>query len=89
MTNLPTMTSLSDAKARLSELVRAARLRGEETIITVDGEPAARVVPLPGHPRRLVQAELATFRALLRAILEADRSGDAFDAVELIRDGRR
>lgn len=42
--------SLSDAKARLSEVVRSVRTRGEEAVITVDGEPAVRLVPV--HPPR-------------------------------------
>ena len=50
--------SLSEAKARLSELVRAARARGEDTVITVDGEPAARLVPVETAPRSLTAAEL-------------------------------
>lgn len=38
--------SLRDAKARLSALVQAAE-NGEETIVTKNGRPAAKIVPIP------------------------------------------
>jgi prevent-host-death family protein len=81
--------SLSEAKARLSAVVRAARLRGEETVVTVDGEPAARIVPVPDWRRPLTEAEVATFRILADTILAIDRIEEPFDAVELLRDGQR
>lgn len=86
---MSTTVSLSDAKARLSEVVRGARNHGEETIITVDGEPAARIVPMPSSPRPLSEAEVATFRVLLGGICRLERSTGAFDAVALIAEGRR
>lgn len=81
--------SLSQAKARLSEIVRAARLRGEETIVTVDGEPAARIVPVPDWRHPLTEAEMATFRVLMNTILRLERASEEFDAVELVAEGRR
>jgi prevent-host-death family protein len=81
--------SLSDAKAHLSDVVRRVRARGEEAVITVDGEPAARIVPIRRAPRELSPAEVATFRALLAAVRRIARPESDFDAVELIRDGRR
>ena len=84
MTRIP----LSDAKARLSEVVRNVRLRGEEVVVTVDGEPAARIVPVEVTPRDLTPSELATERVILESIRRLARS-DPFDAVELVREGRR
>ena len=86
---MTTAISLSDAKARLSEVVREVRARGEETIITVNGQPAVRIVPLPDRPRRLTDSEVATFRVLVRSLLEAERVSGDFDAVELVAEGRR
>ena len=48
---------LSDAKARLSEVVRTVRRTGEEAIITVDGKPAVRVVPVRRDPVALTGEE--------------------------------
>ncbi len=43
--------NIADAKARLPELVERAA-RGEEIVIARNGEPRARLVPLPpGKPR--------------------------------------
>jgi prevent-host-death family protein len=81
--------SLSDAKAKLSEVVKAARTRGEETVITVDGEPAARLVPVESGPRSLTREQIATWRVLLASIDRLERPKEPFDAVELIGEGRR
>lgn len=81
--------SLSDAKARLSEVVRAVRTDGEEAIVTVDGEPAVRIVPIAAEPRRLTEAEVTTFRVLMQALARVERPQAPFDAVDLVRDGRR
>lgn len=81
--------SLTQVKARLSEVVRAARQGGEETIITVDGEPAARLIPVASPPRGLTDAEAAAVRVLLDAIARLDRVPGSFDAVELVAEGRR
>lgn len=80
--------SLTDAKARLSEVVRSVR-RGEEAVITVDGEPAVRLVPVHPAPRPLAPAEVASFHALMRALTRIERPASEFDAVELIGEGRR
>lgn len=81
--------SLSDAKARLSEVVRTVRARGEEAVITVDGEPAVRLVPVHPGPRTLSPAEAANFQALMRALSRIDRPDSEFDAVDLVGEGRR
>ena len=81
--------TLSDAKARLSEEVRGVRTRGEEAVITVDGEPAARVVPVDPGPRSLTAAEAAGYRALMASLARLERPTSEFNAVELIGEGRR
>ena len=81
--------TLSDATARLSEVVRGVRTRGEEAVITVDGEPAARVVPVDPGPRSLTAAEAAGYRALMASLARLERPTSEFDAVELIGEGRR
>lgn len=86
---MSTSLSISRAKARLSEVVRAARSAGEETIITVDGEPAVRLVPVHPGPRRLTDAELATHRALMASLQRIERPATEFDAVTLVGEGRR
>lgn len=86
---MSTIVSLSDAKARLSEVVRSVRTRGEDAVITVDGEPAVRLVPIHPGPRTLTPAEAAGFRALLDGLTRIARPGTDFDAIELVREGRR
>ena len=80
---------LSTAKAKLSELVRSVGKTGAEIVLTVDGEPAARLVPVTPAPRRLTASEVATVRALLQGLARIPRASDAFDAVALIGEGRR
>jgi prevent-host-death family protein len=80
---------LSAVKARLSEVVRTVRRTGEALVITVDGEPAARVVPVDGGPRTLTPQEAATSGALFDAVARIKRPKEPFDAVELVREGRR
>ena len=84
-----TIVSLSDAKARLSEVVRLVRTRGEDAVITVDGKPAVRLVPVLAGPRPLTSAEAAGFRALLGGLARIPRPAGEFDAVELVGEGRR
>jgi prevent-host-death family protein len=81
--------TLSEAKAKLSEVVRGVRTRGEEAVITVDGEPAARIVPVHAGPRSLTPAEVAGYRALMSSLTRIGRPTTAFDAVELVGEGRR
>lgn len=80
---------LSTVKARLSEVVRTVRRTGGAVVITVDGEPAAKVVPVNGGPRDLTSQESATVRALIDAVARIKRPTKVFDAVELVREGRR
>jgi prevent-host-death family protein len=50
--SLPKPVNIADAKARLPELVERAA-RGEEIIIARNGEPRARLVPLPPRKARV------------------------------------
>lgn len=84
-----TLIRLSDAKARLSEVVRSVRTRGEDAVITVDGEPAVRLVAVHPGPRALTPAEVAGFRALLGGLVRIVRPETEFDAVDLVNEGRR
>jgi prevent-host-death family protein len=81
--------NLSSVKAGLSEIVQSVRRTGKSVVITVDGEPAARIDAVEAEPRRLTAAELATVRALMDAVGRIPRPTDAFDAVALVTDGRR
>jgi prevent-host-death family protein len=49
---LPKPVNIADAKARLPELVERAA-RGEEIVIARNGEPRARLVPLPAVRKRI------------------------------------
>jgi prevent-host-death family protein len=89
MSNASRSLKLSAAKAGLSEVVRTVRRTGESVEITVDGEPAARIVPIATHPRSLTASEVATVRALMDAVLRIPRPLEPFDAVALIAEGRR
>ncbi|HYZ41538.1 MAG TPA: type II toxin-antitoxin system prevent-host-death family antitoxin [Stellaceae bacterium] len=60
---------LREAKASLSAVIDAAE-RGEATMITKHGRPAAVVVPV-GDARRLYPSDQPSFVELLRAIPEA------------------
>lgn len=48
---------LSDAKARLTDLVRQAEA-GEEVVLTRHGRPAARIVPVTPTPSGAVRTQL-------------------------------
>jgi prevent-host-death family protein len=80
---------LSEAKARFSEVVRQVRRTGESITVTVDGEAAVEIAPAADPYRVMTAAEIAVDRALTEAILRLARKDEPFDAVELIRDGRR
>ena len=86
---MSTIVSLSEAKAHLSEVVRTVRTRGEDAVITVDGAPAVRIVPIAPGPRVLTPAESAGVRALLSGLARIERPLTEFDAVELVSEGRR
>lgn len=58
-------------------------------VITVDGQPAARLVAVAPVPRRLTAPEVNTVRALMAGIARIPRSSEPFDAVELVAEGRR
>src|SRR5258708_33002529 len=84
----PTM-NLSSVKAALSEIVRNVRRTGKSVVITVDGEPAARIDAVEAEPRPLTAAEAATVRALMDAVGRIPGPTDPFGAVALGTDGRR
>mgnify|MGYP002714461186 FL=1 len=72
--------SLSDAKARLTDLVRQAEA-GEEVVLTRHGRPAARIVPVAPTPSSIVRTQLLTRLQLsaarkVRSGPEAARSQD-------------
>ncbi|MFN2377376.1 MAG: type II toxin-antitoxin system prevent-host-death family antitoxin [Candidatus Binatia bacterium] len=81
--------NLSAVKAGLSEVVRTVRRTGQSVVITVDGEPAARIAPIEGEPRRLTAAEIATVRALMDGLARIPRPSEPFDAVAAVAEGRR
>ncbi len=85
MTRLP----LSDAKARLSEVVRSVRQTQVPVVVTVDGEPAVQIVPVTPAPTRLSPHEVATYQALMGAVLALDTLDTPYDAVAAVVDGRR
>ncbi len=75
---------LRDAKASLSALVEAAE-RGEATVVTKHGRPAAMIVPIEAG-RRLFPTERASFASLLMAIpddLETERDQSPVRDVDL------
>lgn len=80
---------LSAAKAKLSEVIRAVRQSGQPVVITVDGEPAAQLAPVPDPLRELSGSEIATVRSLMWAIARIPRAGEPFDALGPVSEGRR
>lgn len=65
---------LRDAKATLSALIEAAE-RGEATLVTKHGRPAAMIVPIEAG-RRIYESDRPSFASLLMALpheLEAER----------------
>jgi prevent-host-death family protein len=80
---------LSAAKAKLSEVIRAVRQTGEPVVITVDGEPAVQLAPVPGPLRELSGSEVATVRSLMWAIARIPRAAELFDALAPVSEGRR
>ena len=89
MVSHPARLPLSVAKAKLSELVRSVGEDGGEVVLTVDGEPAARLVPVPPAARKLTSPEIQVVRVLMAGLARIPRSSEPFDAVALMREGRR
>jgi antitoxin Phd len=58
--------SLRDAKARLSALVQAAE-NGQETVVTKNGRPAAKIVPISAVERAKAEGK-PSFAELLLSI---------------------
>lgn len=75
---------LRDAKARFSALVEAAE-RGETTIVTKHGRPAAAVVPVSDVKRHYPdkRPSFATLLTSIPAAIELERSTDSVRDVEL------
>lgn len=80
---------MTDAKARLSEVIRGVRRTRQPVLVTVDGEPVVEITPATPPRRELTDHEVVTMRALMNALARLPRVGDAFDAVEIIGEGRR
>jgi antitoxin (DNA-binding transcriptional repressor) of toxin-antitoxin stability system len=70
-------------------VVRHVRRTGETIVVTVDGEAAVEIAPAAEARRPMTAAEVAVDRALTDAILRLARTDAPFDAIDLIRDGRR
>lgn len=85
----PSTLSLSDVKARLSEVVRSVRQTGEPLVITVDGQPAAQICSWQPPERKLSRVEIATSRALMESLKRIARPAGTFDAVAAVAEGRR
>ena len=66
---------LSDAKARLTDLVRQAEA-GEEVVLTRHGRPAARIVPVAPTPSSVARTQLLT-RLQLSAASNLQRGPEA------------
>lgn len=87
MTNMT--IALSEAKARLSEVIRKVRQTGESVTITVDGEAAVVIHPAPRKLRKLTPDEVAIDQALAAAARRLSADEPAFDVIELFEDLRR
>jgi prevent-host-death family protein len=81
--------SLSEAKARLSEVIRTVRRTRETVVVTVDGEPAVCIEPVRPPVGEVSAADLAIEKALWDAMARIPRPTEPFDAVDLVREGRR
>lgn len=81
--------ALSDAKARLSEVVRSIRVTGRPVVLTVDGEPAVEIRPARLAERALRRQDLNAFDSLLVALPHLWTPSEPFDAVTAVSDGRR
>jgi prevent-host-death family protein len=88
MTSRPSRIPVSLAKAKLSELVRSVG-EGREVVLTVDGEPAARLVAVVPPARRLTPPEIQTVRVLMAGLARIPRASEPFDAAALVSEGRR
>jgi prevent-host-death family protein len=77
-------TSLADAKARLSELIKRAEA-GEPQIITRRGKPVAKIVAI--EPAKKKRIDIAELRALTSAMPFQDES--AGDFMRRLRDDAR
>jgi prevent-host-death family protein len=81
--------ALSDAKTRLSEVVRSIRATGRPVILTVDGEPAVEIRQVRSSERTLRRQDLNAFDALLGALPHLWTPTEPFDAVAAVSEGRR
>lgn len=89
MDTLQTTLALAQAKAHLSQVVRTVRETKRTITVTVGGKPAVRIVPIEPEVRRMTQEEVEEFMARHERIVALTADMEPFDAVELIRDGRR
>ena len=75
---------LSDAKARLTDLVRQAEA-GEEVVLTRHGRPAARIVPVAPAPSGAARTQLLT-RLQLSATHKVRRGPEAARSQDFLYD---
>jgi prevent-host-death family protein len=80
---------LAAAKARFSEVVRTVRQTGRPITVTVNGEPAVQIRPVRDEPQAMTQAEADEYARRHAEIVALTAAMEPFDAVALIRDGRR
>jgi prevent-host-death family protein len=73
-----------NAKAKLSELLRAVRDEGQRYTITVRGESVADLVPSEAARRRDIEAAIASMQSFKKV-----RGVNAQDIGEWIGEGRR
>ena len=76
---------LSDAKARLTDLVRQAEA-GEEVVLTRHGRPAARIVPVAPTPSSAARTQLLT-RLQLSAARNLHRGPEAARSQDFLYGG--
>jgi prevent-host-death family protein len=83
-----TTQPLSKVKARLSEVVRRVRETQEPLVITVGGLPVAEIRAIRPVAPRLSAKEVALVKSLTDLVRRSTKRR-RFDAVKLIREGRR
>ena len=81
------ITTLREAKAKLSWLVRLAA-RGEDVIITVRGKPRARLSGIPAHAPDAAGAWVDELRDLQRTYTGTQAPGDSQEILDDLRSER-
>ena len=81
------ITTLRESKAKLSELVARAQA-GEDVVITVHGEPRARLTAIRPDNRSARTRWAALLRRLQRKYATGERCGNADSIVRELREDR-